>query len=201
MRKRLFENFKEQQITYQEFLDYKQFKTALPALHSVKQNNIHHYREKYDFTILIESGTYLGDMVAAQLAYFDQIFSIELSKELYGNALERFNENPNVKILHGDSGTVLQTLVNELSAPALFWLDGHYSAGITAKGNKNTPIFEELEAILKSPIHHGILIDDARLFVGKDDYPSIDELCFFIKEKNPSFMVSVSDDIIQIFRR
>jgi hypothetical protein len=58
----------------------------------------------------------------------------------------------------------------------------------------------ELDAILQSPIRHGILIDDARLFTGEADYPSLDELSAFIKAKDPKRKISVADDIICVFR-
>jgi hypothetical protein len=62
--------------------------------------------------------------------------------------------------VQGDSGKELPKIVTQLDTPAIFWLDGHYSAGITAKGDTECPIFEELEAIFepdKSCKH--ILID------------------------------------------
>ena len=57
----------------------------------------------------------------------------------------------NVELLHGDSGTELGNVMNKINQPALFWLDGHYSAGVTAKGDKDTPIYEELVCILNAP--------------------------------------------------
>ena len=48
---------------------------------------------------------------------------------------------------------------------ALFWLDGHYSGGETAKGDADSPLREELEAIGRHPIKtHVIPIDDVRSF-------------------------------------
>ena len=38
-------------------------------------------------------------------------------------------------------------LVRQLDGPALFWLDGHYSGGDTAKGELDTPVSAELESI------------------------------------------------------
>jgi hypothetical protein len=44
----------------------------------------------------------------------------------------------------------------------MFWLDRHYSGGFTAKGEKDCPIIEELDAISNgSHLKHSILIDDA----------------------------------------
>ena len=82
--------------------------------------------------------------------------------------------------MQGDSGNVLNQLVPELNSAALFWLDGHYSGGQTAKGEKECPIYEELKSILASSLEHIVLIDDARLFIGQHDYPTIEELKDFV---------------------
>ena len=85
--------------------------------------------------------------------------------------------------------------------PCLFWLDGHYSAGITAKGEKETPIWEELEHICDHPIkNHVILIDDASLFVGKNDYPNLDSLQKFVESRFPDNIFEVRDDMIRIYK-
>jgi hypothetical protein len=100
--------------------------------------------------------------------------------------------------LQGDSGNVLNQVLAEISQPALFWLDGHYSEGITAKGEKECPIIEELSCIFKSKrLNHLILIDDARLFIGRNDYPTIQELTDFIFKECPNASVDVSDDMIK----
>lgn len=194
-----FKDFMANKTAFDQYREYTNFYTNLPSLHIIKQNNIHKYREEYGFKILIETGTYLGDMVEAQRRYFDKIYSIELGESLYRKAVERFKDSPHVKILFGDSSMLLEDLLaEEINQPALFWLDGHYSSGVTAKGAKDTPIMEELAAILKSTFNHGILIDDARLFTGESDYPSLDELSSFIKSKDPARKVSVADDIIRV---
>lgn len=195
-----FSEFMANKAAFHQYQEYISFHTDLPSLHIIKQNNVHKYREKYGFKIFIETGTYLGDMVDAQKSYFKTVYSIELGESLYSGAVERFKNFPHVKILLGDSGVVLKSLLAEkIDQPALFWLDGHYSSGVTAKGSKNTPIMEELAVILQSPFNHGILIDDARLFTGEADYPSIDELASFVKARDPQRKISVADDIIRIF--
>lgn len=197
----LFEQFKTSAEAFKQFTDYISAGRSLPALHLVKQNNISYYRQKFGYSVLVETGTFLGDTVYAQKSFFKEIFSIELSKDLFDKAKHRFRQDSNVTIINGDSGNVISELIRKITEPAVFWLDGHYSEGITAKGNKNTPIVEEIEAILSSSLPHGILIDDARLFTGMDDYPTIDEICALVLSKDPKRYVTVSDDIIGIFQR
>jgi hypothetical protein len=87
--------------------------------------------------------------------------------------------------------------MNELNEPAIFWLDGHYSGGFTAMGEKETPVYEELKIIFSNKQDHVILIDDARLFNGNDGYPTFDDLKIFIHQHYPQQLIKVSDDCIQ----
>ena len=156
------------------------------------------YQQKYNISILVETGSFLGDMVEAQKRRFNQIFSIELGVDLYRNTFKRFKRNGHIKIFLGDSGKVLPNIRSEINEPASFWLDGHYSAGITAKGDKECPIYEELNAIFNSEkFNHILLIDDARCFNGEGDYPTIEDLSSFIKSRDKNYTVEIKNDIIR----
>ena len=124
---------------------------------------------------------------------------LKLSDILFLKAVQKFSPNKNVHLLKGDSSVVLQILLEEIHESALFWLDGHYSAGITARGIKECPIVEELTTILHHSFLHTILIDDARLFVGQNDYPSIEDLKSLVMENCRTIReFLVKDDIIRI---
>lgn len=171
-----------------------------PPPHIVKQLIIKEVRDTSGYKILIETGTYLGDMIEAQKKNFDKIYSVELGEKLYKDAVEKFEKDKNVTILNGDSGNVLIDLMTKIEQPAIFWLDGHYSAGITAMGHKFCPIYEELSAIFKNqPFNHVLLIDDARLFIGENDYPTLNELTEFIKKHRPSTHIFIKHDIIHAY--
>ena len=171
----------------------------IPPPHQIKQSVIERYQKTYNCNVFIESGTLYGDMVEAQKNNFEQIYSIELAEKLWKSAVKRFKNYSHVKILYGDSSKVLHDICSSLTQSAVFWLDGHYSGGITARGEKDCPIFEELDAILKlKDLNHVILIDDARLFTGKNDYPTIDHLKKYIASKNSRYKVFVEEtDIIR----
>ena len=172
-----------------------------PPPHAVKRRNILRYRDELGLKILVETGTYKGDMVEAMKGEFDQVYSIELADHFYEAAVERFKVDANVEILHGDSGQVVEELMPRLNQPSLFWLDGHYSAGNTARGDKDTPVMEELEHIFSVPdIRCAILIDDARCFEGDSDqiYPSTDEVRALVSKHRPDWKVEVDDDSIRI---
>jgi hypothetical protein len=167
--------------------------------HVVKSEVVKEYAKKFSTAILIETGTYRGDMVEACCRTFRRIYSIELSKELFENARERFLSRESVTLLQGDSAEVLPRLLVQIDEPCLFWLDAHYSGGGTAQGRVLTPIFEELERILNHPLWtHVILIDDACDFVGAEGYPTIAELKDFVCARRPGWKFHVRDDIIRI---
>jgi hypothetical protein len=85
-----------------------------------------------------------------------------------------------------------------LQSEALFWLDGHYSGGLTAKGEKECPVYEELNSIFASPFQHFIFMDNARLFVGNNDYPTIAEMKDFVKLQKTSYYFSIENDCIRL---
>jgi hypothetical protein len=181
-----------------QFSNWQKNGCPAPSPHIVKQMTISEYQQKYQYTTLVETGTYLGDMVEAQKKRFKKIISIELGVDLFERAKKRFRKDENIQIVQGDSGTVLPQILSDINEPAIFWLDGHYSAGITAKGDKDCPIFEELDAIFHSKkLSHILLIDDARCFLGNGDYPTIEKLTEYIKGKNENYDVEVKHDIIR----
>jgi len=155
------------------------------------------YAETFNIKTMVETGTYAGDMIEACLFHFDIIYSIELSKILYKDAVEKFKSYNHVILLQGDSGVILKTVIKQLKYPSLFWLDAHYSGETTVKGNKNTPIREELNCIFNSSLeNYIILIDDARCFGRDKDYPSISEI--IEQARNNGKLCFISEDIIRI---
>jgi hypothetical protein len=170
-----------------------------PSPHLVKQRVLREMAAENGLTVLVETGTYYGDMVEAMRSHFEKVYSIELSSELYERARRRFRGAGNVELLCGDSGVELGKIVARLDRAALFWLDGHYSAGVTAKGVKDTPIYEELDHILSArDLGHVIIIDDARCFGVDADYPTLEELKAYVLARRPNLAITVQDDSIRI---
>lgn len=172
-----------------------------PPPHPVKRRNLLRFRDEFGLEILVETGTYKGEMVEAMKGGFRQVYSIELADHYHQAAVARFRNDPNVEILHGDSGRVIRDLLPRLDRPTLFWLDGHYSAGNTARGDKDTPVMEELTHIFSVPdLRCVILIDDARCFAGESEqvYPAMDEVRALVASHRPDWRVSVEDDAIRI---
>jgi len=179
--------------------NWKKMGKPIPPPHLIKQETVKEYAYKFSAEIFIETGTYYGAMILGTKYFFNQIYSIELDKDLYLKAKKLFRKYDNIHILQGDSSKVLPELLNKIKKPCLFWLDGHYSGGITAKGDLITPILNELKSIFSHQIKdHVILIDDARLFIGQEDYPTIEDLREFVIKNRPDWVFEVRNDIIRI---
>lgn len=188
------------QKLYQKKLinNWKNANTDGAPPHIVKQLHIKNIRDVFALNTLIETGTYLGAMVVAQQNNFKSIYTIEVSEKIYKEVSQNLKHIKHAQFILGDSGEVLKTIMPNIKESALFWLDGHYSGGITSKGDHNTPIYKELNEIFNAPFQHAILIDDARDFTGKDDYPTIDELNKFVTIHKPDYFFKVKDNIIFI---
>lgn len=172
---------------------------SLPLPHLLKQDILKNYAREYNLSFMVETGTYRGEMVEAMKNTFKKIYSIELSEKYARTAQRYFYGQKHVKIIQGDSGTVIGELIKEIDQPTLFWLDGHYSANDTAKGDKETPVMEELTSILKAAdLRHVILVDDARAFGKAADYPTMKELETFVHSLRRNVQINSEDDIIRI---
>ena len=173
----------------------------IPPPHIIKQEIVMQYARKFSIDILVETGTYLGRMINAVKGFFSEIYSIELDNSLFIKAKKRFINIKNIHIIQGDSSKVLPELLALIDYTCLFWLDAHYSGGITVKANLNTPIMIELKSIFSHKIKgHVILIDDARCFIGSENYPTIRALKEFVMKNRPDYLFKVKNDIIRIHK-
>jgi hypothetical protein len=170
----------------------------LPPPHVVKQLAILRYQQSRQFTTFIETGTFTGEMIEAMRPHFQRLISIEMSPEIHEGARRRFAGDPRIELLLGDSAVVLPRVLEQVRDPALFWLDGHFMGGCTARGGEDSPVRHELGALLAHPVRrHLVLIDDARLFDGTAGYLTISELRDWIHRERSGSDVRVADDIIR----
>jgi hypothetical protein len=120
---------------------------------------------KWKSNVFIETGTYLGETISNVVNNFDTVYSIELSSHYAQKAIEKFKNNPKVKIIQGDSSVVIGDLADKVNDSVFFWLDGHWSSGDTARGDLDCPLLEEVKQINNKYKNKCILaIDDVRLF-------------------------------------
>jgi hypothetical protein len=166
------------------FLDdsrWKQRRYAAPSPVFVKRQVL--LRNSLPNATWVETGTYLGETTEFLARNARKVFSIEPEQSLFKRADHKFKSNPTIAILNGTSEQVFPTLLPKLSGAVNFWLDGHYSAGVTFQGTLDTPVLVELATIqanLERFSQLRVLVDDVRCFDPSipeySTYPSIDEL-------------------------
>ena len=115
----------------------------------------------------VETGTYLGQTTEFLSDFANIVYSIEPEETLFEAARRKFERLGNVHIIKGLSEHILPDLLPDLSGSINFWLDGHFSSGVTFKGPQETPILDELSCIAQNIDRFGrlcIFIDDVRCF-------------------------------------
>lgn len=182
---------------------------SIPPPDLFKQQLVKKLGRDFGLNTFVETGTYHGDMTAAASRVFDQVYSIELHKPFYEKAIARFADQLTVKILHGDSGVVLRSLLPGIMQPCLFWLDAH--GGQSSKDSTGTeapaPVQPELEAILQHALadQHVILVDDVHTFIrntkwGTGVWPQLEEMRQRWLAQHPNWTWKVKDNILVIFK-
>lgn len=171
-----------------------------PPPYAEKRAAIRRASRQWNLPILVETGTYRGDTVAASSRSFEKIVSIELDQRWADQAQRRFEGESHIEVLHGDSAEILPRVVRALQRRTLFWLDGHWSGPMTrtAKGPDVTPVLDELRTVLDSDLNHVVLIDDARLFGLEAGYPDLDDVAELIRDVAGDYDLWVKDDIIYV---
>ena len=131
----------------------------------------------------VETGTFMGQTTAVLAAHAAQVVSIEPEPTLCAQARARFAAQPHVHIVNGLSEAVFPGLLPMLHGAVSFWLDGHYSAGVTHKGPLDTPIRQELAAIAAHLARWPqvcVCVDDLRCFTSDEpvfaEYPPLSHL-------------------------
>jgi hypothetical protein len=159
-------------------------------------------RDRLGLVRAIETGTYKGASARVLASIFPDVVTIELDAALHARAVERLAGIPAITAVQGNSGDRLAPLVDR-SRPTLYWLDGHWSGGVTAGEEDECPVLDELRALAEGHPDDCILIDDARLFVESpppphkpEQWPSLDEIVAAIHAARPEHRVEVLHDIV-----
>lgn len=169
--------------------------TIMPK--SQKLHLIVEFQERATLRTFVETGTYLGETLEHALHSFEELHSIELSVDLAQRAEEYFSSYRHVRIWRGDSANVLPRVLEVITGPALFWLDAHDSGSIAARGDLRTPILAELQVLMERGENRDVvLIDDAHLFNGTNEYPSLQDIRVLVKHEHPSWRCYLRSDVI-----
>jgi len=183
---------------YPDYWYWKLRGEPLRSPHLVKQRAVREYADRYGMRVLVETGTYYGEMVAAMRQRFDEIYSVEYDHPLAERAARKFAHWRHVHILEGDSQQKIPEILATLSQPALFWLDAGYYGWAGLQGDKQR-LTVELDSILQHKIKdHIILMDDARGLSGQNGAPTVDQVKQHIESTFPGRRVEVKHDIMRI---
>jgi predicted O-methyltransferase YrrM len=183
---------------YPDYWYWKLRGEPLRSPHLLKQRAVREYADRYGLRVLVETGTYYGEMVAAMRQLFDEIYSIEYDHALAVRARQKFARWPHIHILEGDSQKKIPEILATLNQPALFWLDAGYYGWAGLQGDKQR-LTVELDSILQHKIKgHIILMDDARGLSGENGAPTADQVKQHIESAFPGRKVEVKHDIMRI---
>jgi len=141
----------------------------------------------------VETGTYLGDTTSKLAKIARKVISIEPQGELSTFASTRLKKFKNVEVINATSESCIAEVLEGISGPTCFWLDGHYSGDITYQGADISPISIELSAISKFLKSNEVVVfvDDFRLFVNSTDtgYPAHSTLVDWAVENDLSWTI------------
>lgn len=175
-----------------------------PLPHFLKAALVRREAREFRADVFVETGTFLGDMVDAMRGEVAEIHSLEVQPALYQRAVKRFAGDRSVRIVLGDSAVALPGVLASIGPDrrTLFWLDGHFSGGVTGRGRTDCPVVEELAAIGASrPSAVRILIDDFRLFGRDPAYPDPARMESLVREHlGPRATMRVANDIAVVTR-
>lgn len=156
--------------------------------------------------VFIESGTYLGQSFrkAIDSDIFKRYYTVELAPGLYKEVAAKCPTRPSQQIFLGKSHEVFQRQIFPLCSlkdRIFFWLDGHFSGGITWIGRTRgadapCPLLAELEVIRQYCPSSSLVIaiDDADDFgmrnskVPGHNWPTRTEIETAAYRINPNFV-------------
>ena len=161
------------------------------------------FRDLCNVQAFVETGTYKADTSLWASSNFDQVYSIELSPDLYRQTSLKYRNYANINFLNGNSSEILPKIMAEISQPSIFWLDGHWSGDGTAGEENECPLLQEIEAINNFGYEKYIFIDNARLFLSPppppnniNHWPTIAEILKKIEQGVPDSYTIVYNDVI-----
>ena len=151
----------------------------------------------------VETGTFTGETTVWASTHFSTVHTIERAEGLYNEHYERLRQLPGVTPHLGDSREILPGILEQIGdANILFWLDGHWSGGVTAGEGDECPLMGELQSLAGSE-GDIILIDDARLFLSAppaphqaSEWPTLTDIVHALDAAKGEVYMQIIDDII-----
>lgn len=98
--------------------------------------------ENFKIKRIYETGTYLGWSTIKLSEFNIPVYTIEINNNYIKESYNNLKDKKNVKILCGESSTILDSLCTKNEENSLFFLDAHW--------NENLPLLNELDVIKKT---------------------------------------------------
>jgi predicted O-methyltransferase YrrM len=123
----------------------------------------------------VETGTYIGESLLMIAGLFDQLVSVEADPILHSAAKRLFMDKgiTNVELSMGDSRSLLQHIDPAFGDESVYFLDAHYSHGITSREYGACPVIDEIVTVIERSPDAVIVVDDLRTMTGLDGYPTL----------------------------
>lgn len=154
--------------------------------------------------IYCETGSCTGESIKRALdAGFISISSVEIMDSLYNRCVERYKDNPIVKLFHGKSTDHLESMLPIDGTKSIILLDAHpcgphtgghedlIENGDKSEFHQHKIINKELDIILSNANNHIVLIDDV-----SGDNEETQSYCRKLLEANPSYEFFLYDELI-----
>jgi len=121
----------------------------------------------FNIKTIVETGTNIGNTTLALSNIVNDVVTIEKNEIYYSDAKIKLQKCNNVRMYLGSSPNVLNSILNYLVKPIMFYLDAHWY--------KYNPLIDELKTIHKMKIIPCIAIHDfkvpGRSDLGYDKFP------------------------------
>lgn len=135
------------------------------------------------FKNFVETGTLFGHTCIPSTHWFENVYSIELSDQLWNDAQKFKKYFGNLNLLQGNSGEVLPKLIPSLKGPTVFFLDAHWSGDSSVDWSEGN--------------FKGYPVDTAHLGMDRKAKPSSEEQVPLLQELNAIYS-DFSEDCIVI---
>ena len=168
-----------------------------------------HVEDPNIFSTFVETGTAYGQSIDSIYQYFEKIFTVEISEKLYEWLTPQIGHWTNVQRVLGDSLIEIPKYLNSLTKEdhIFFWLDAHWSQGLSSKNHLDVPLLEECSIIdTEYQANLGlVIIDDVRLFETDDaeDWSGISKKNIIETFENFEILVTeeIDDRLLLLIKR
>lgn len=163
-------------------------------------------RDLLNITTFIETGTGLGRTTRIASELFEQVITIEVSKERWQHALHQFKDT-NIACIEGESPQALIYILELYgleNVPIIVFLDAHCSYRAPVNDIR-CPLLDELAVI---PNQHIIIIDDAHSFIYPHkiaelayEWPELTEVILALHKRNNPYTFIEGKSIVAVPRK